>query len=151
MLRGLADDLRTGEQGSPAAERSAAVHSKLAEALGQSLDELRLAAASDFRVAEALELSAALAAVALLGAAACSRRGDAPAAMLLLDSALLRSRSERHSDLLRCAASTIDSAYSVVDAEHDANATDAATSKALEATSSTDSPAAPQKRQRRQR
>ena len=78
----------------------------LGAALCDQLDELRLASHPE---ASAIILSAALAAVALIGAAAHSRRGESAAATAQLDAAWLRARAERHGRLLLRAVAVIES------------------------------------------
>lgn len=103
-LQGLASDVRNGER-SKQVEGGA---SALAAALSEQLDLLRLSAHGS---TNAVELSSALTAASLVGSAACSKRGDLVAATALLDGALLRSRAEEHSAILRDTLAEIEAAY----------------------------------------
>lgn len=111
-LKGCAADLHMG--GLDVQVRGSA--SALAAALSQQLDELRLVDSEE--PAEASVLSAALAAVALIGGAACSKCNDKATATALLDSALLRARRQAHSDLLLCAIAVLEDAFSEEAALH---------------------------------
>ena len=104
-LKGLAADMQAGGQHHEHVMRSSKA---LADALGSQLDELRLQA--DACSADGRELSAALTAVALVGAVACTRSSQATAAVALLDGALLRARDqdEAHKSLLHGALSVLD-------------------------------------------
>uniref|UniRef100_A0A7S0LGP3 JmjC domain-containing protein n=1 Tax=Coccolithus braarudii TaxID=221442 RepID=A0A7S0LGP3_9EUKA len=90
----------------------------LADALAQQLDCMRLKVsgtsevqAGDGSTFVIVELSSALAAIALLGAVAFSRSSDIRSASVLLDGALLRARAEKHTHLLQRALAVLESEW----------------------------------------